>query len=91
MGFLRKAIVISTGGLAPIKWQSYAERTAKATEAQLRLQRQALAPRPPSPVVFEVHCPYCNRRLVLYKGTSRCTNCHGGIKVSRDGSLKRVP
>lgn len=32
MGFLRKTIIVGTGGLAPIKAQSYKERTARATE-----------------------------------------------------------
>jgi hypothetical protein len=42
MGFLRKSIIIGTGGLAPIKGRSYRERTAKAAEKQVRLQEQAL-------------------------------------------------
>lgn len=42
MGFLRKAIIISTGGVAPIKANSKKERTAKAAEKQLRIQRQML-------------------------------------------------
>lgn len=52
MGFLRKSLIIGTGGLAPIKARSYRERTAKATEElaklqneQLRLQRQQAAPK----------------------------------------------
>jgi ribosomal protein L7/L12 len=40
MGFLRKTIIIGTGGLAPIKSQSYRERTAKAAEKQVKLQQQ---------------------------------------------------
>jgi large subunit ribosomal protein L7/L12 len=46
MGFLRKTILIGTGGLAPIKANSYRERTAKAAEKQVKLlsQQQAAAP-----------------------------------------------
>jgi ribosomal protein L7/L12 len=40
MGFLRKTIILGTGGLAPIKSQSYRERTAKAGEKQLKVQQQ---------------------------------------------------
>lgn len=42
MGFLRKTLLISTGGLAPVKANSKKERTAKAAEKQVRLQRQML-------------------------------------------------
>jgi Short C-terminal domain len=42
MGFLRKTLIISTGGLAPVKGRSYRERTARATEKQVRLQEQIL-------------------------------------------------
>lgn len=59
MGFLRKTILVSTGGLAPIKANSKKERIAKAAEKQVRLQQEALkqqqtrvptpAPAPPPP------------------------------------------
>ena len=42
MGFLRKTLLISTGGLAPVKANAKKERTAKAAEKQVRLQRQML-------------------------------------------------
>lgn len=42
MGFLRKTIIIGSGGLAPIKANSKKERIAKASEKQVRLQQQAL-------------------------------------------------
>lgn len=45
MGFMRKALFVSTGGLsgvAGVKANSKKERTAKAAEKQLRLQRQQL-------------------------------------------------
>lgn len=89
MGFLRKSIIIATGGLAPIKAQSYrertakaAERTARAAEAQLRIA-PAATPRQAqrTPVGSEVHCPYCNRALPPQPGVFRCTNCNGRMKV----------
>jgi hypothetical protein len=45
MGFMRKALFVSTGGLsgaAGVKANSKKERVAKATEKQLKLQQQAL-------------------------------------------------
>jgi large subunit ribosomal protein L7/L12 len=42
MGFLRKTLLIGTGGLAPVKASSKKERTAKAAEAQLKVQRKML-------------------------------------------------
>jgi large subunit ribosomal protein L7/L12 len=42
MGLLRKTILISTGGLAPVKANSKKERTAKAAEKQLKVQKQML-------------------------------------------------
>jgi hypothetical protein len=49
MGFLRKTIIIGTGGLAPIKSRSYAERSAKAMEKMARLQEQQMAGIPAAP------------------------------------------
>jgi hypothetical protein len=55
MGFLRKATFVATGGTSGlfIKANSKKERTAKALEAQVRLQKQALKqsqpPPPPNP------------------------------------------
>jgi hypothetical protein len=53
MGFLRKATFVATGGASGlvIKANSKKERTAKALEAQVRLQKQALrqSQPPPSP------------------------------------------
>lgn len=43
MGFMRKTLFVSTGGmsrLAGLKLNSTEERTAKAVEKQLRLQRK---------------------------------------------------
>lgn len=45
MGFMRKALFVSTGGLsgvAGVKANSKKERTAKAAEKQLRIQKQQL-------------------------------------------------
>lgn len=42
MGFLRKTIILGTGGLAPIKSRSYRERTARATERQAKLLEQQM-------------------------------------------------
>jgi hypothetical protein len=49
MGFLRWAAIIGTGGLAPVKGTSPRERTAKAAEKQVKLQKQALSATQPAP------------------------------------------
>jgi len=63
MGFLRKGLFVATGGLsgvAGVRANSKKDRTAKAMEAQLRLQKQAMrGPGPiwirtPPPAVLEV-------------------------------------
>ena len=63
MGFMRKALFVSTGGLSgvAVKANSKKERTAKAAEKQVRLQQQTLRvqrraipdslPRSPAPPV----------------------------------------
>ncbi|MGO9763392.1 MAG: hypothetical protein ACLP1Q_19240, partial [Solirubrobacteraceae bacterium] len=45
MGFMRKALLLGTAGLAPVKANSKKERTAKAAEKQVRLQEQMLGTR----------------------------------------------
>lgn len=46
MGLMRKLFIVSTAGLAPIKAESHKERTAKATEKQVRLmEKQSQAAR----------------------------------------------
>lgn len=53
MGFLRKGLFVASGGLsgaAGIKANSKKERTAKAMEAQLRLQKQAMRANRPAAV-----------------------------------------
>lgn len=55
MGIFRKSVLIGTAGLAPIKANSKKERTAKATEKQLKIQRQMLQEQrraTPSPVAL---------------------------------------
>jgi hypothetical protein len=47
MGLLRWAVIIGTGGLAPIRGASPRERTAKATERAARSQRSSVNPRTP--------------------------------------------
>jgi len=42
MGFLRKSLILGTGGLAPVKSRSYRERTARATEKLAKLQEQQM-------------------------------------------------
>ena len=79
MGFIRKAIVIGTGGLAPIKGRSYAERTAKATEKQLRLQKQQQAAAVPK---VNVTCPKCSAALVSPVGNNiKCPKCGFRMRV----------
>jgi hypothetical protein len=49
MGFMRKALFVGTGGasgMAGVKANSKKDRTAKATEKQLRLQKQMLTQQP---------------------------------------------
>lgn len=79
MGFLRKSILIGTGGLAPIKAKSYRERTAKATEQQLKLMRQQQAAAAPR---YNVSCPHCHKALVAPAGTVRCVRCRKMITVT---------
>jgi hypothetical protein len=57
MGFMRKALFVYTGGLSgvAVKANSKKERTAKAAEKQVRLQRQAMRSAPvatrPAPAI----------------------------------------
>lgn len=76
MGFLRKSIIIGTGGLAPIKANSYRERTAKATEKQLKLMQRAAVLR------YNVNCPHCRTALVAPAGTHRCVKCRKTLTVT---------
>jgi hypothetical protein len=49
MGFMRKALFVGTGGLsgmAGVRANSKKERTAKAAEKQVRLQKQTRVARP---------------------------------------------
>lgn len=79
MGFLRKLTIISTGGLAPIKAESFKERTAKAAEKQLRLQQQTAAAAAPK---FNVTCPKCKAALVSPVGDNiECPKCGFRMRV----------
>jgi hypothetical protein len=105
MGFMRKALFLGTGGLsgmAGVKANSKKERTAKAAEQQVRLQRQALrgGQRPvasvPSGFVkaktkFRVSCPHCQTHFFAPIGESiGCPKCGERIDVQRgDGALIR--
>jgi Short C-terminal domain len=87
VGFMRKALFLGTGGLsgaAGIKANSKKERTAKAAEKQLRLQKQmakeqrqasraaATAQAPQATAAerpkYKVPCPHCSAPLVARAG-----------------------
>jgi hypothetical protein len=91
MGFTRKALFLGTGGLSGlfIKANSKKERTAKAAEKQLQLQRQMMrqqqTPYQQAPVATEprrARCPHC-RSVFGYAspGWLRCPSCGKRIKI----------
>src|SRR3989442_1570750 len=93
MGFMRKALIIGTGGLAPVKARSHRERTANAAEKQLRLQERALAGTQPvtmSTAVWNVTCPYCYWPVQVPLGEGvRCPRPKCGQPMSvRRGAIK---
>ena len=94
MGFLRKLTIISTGGLAPIKTESYKERTAKATEKQVRLQEQATrttATRQRTAHTFRISCAHCDQKVRLPMGHDmRCPKCSGVMDVCRVGGVPGI-
>lgn len=100
MGFMRKALFLGTGGLsgaAGIKANSKKERTAKAAEKQLRLQKQMLkaqqaatgqttvrqtAAQPAAAPLYNVRCPSCSEMVRLPAGERlRCPKCKARMWV----------
>lgn len=78
VGFLRKTIIVGTGGLAPIRSRSYAERTAKAMEKTARLQEQQAA----GAARVNVKCPKCSAALVSPVGNNiKCPKCGFRMRV----------
>ena len=70
MGFTRKMFIVSTGGLgrAVVNPNSKKARTAKATEKQLKLQKQALkAEQKQQAAAFRAQQEYAQRQLELQK------------------------
>ena len=95
MGFIRKALIIGTGGLAPVKSNSAKERTAKATE---RLARgsggssvtvslgELIAAKPRS-----VQCPACEKDFVSPLSPNiGCPHCRARVSVARSGGRWRA-
>jgi DNA-directed RNA polymerase subunit RPC12/RpoP len=83
MGFLRKTVLISTGGLAPIRANSKKDRIAKAAEKQVRLQQRALRQQPTAVGArYSVNCPRCSAALVSPAGDNiRCPKCSFRMRV----------
>lgn len=84
MGLLRKTLILGSGGLAPIKSQSYKERSAKAAEKQVKLQMQAAAEaRRAATPRYNVQCPNCKAQLTAPAGDHiKCPKCRGRMKVT---------
>lgn len=83
MGFLRKTLIIGTGGLAPVKANSNRERIAKATEKQLKLQQQMLNQQQASAPRYSVNCPHCHASLTAPVGNNiRCPKCRRTMNVT---------
>lgn len=83
MGIMRWAVVIGSGGLAPVRTKSAKQRTADATEKQLRLQKQiAKADRQASAPRLNVTCPKCSAALVSPPGNNvKCPKCGFRMRV----------
>jgi large subunit ribosomal protein L7/L12 len=86
VGFMRKALFVYTGGLsgaAGIKANSKKERTAKAMEKQVRLQRQILKQQASLAVLkVNVTCPKCSAALVSPVGDDiECPECGFRMRV----------
>lgn len=95
MGLLRWAAIIGTGGLAPVKGTAPRERTAKAAEKQVRLQKEMLsggqsravrrrkvAARSPSGPQYDVTCPKCSTAQSAPAGQHFCPMCGFPIEVT---------
>lgn len=91
MGFTRKALFLATGGLSglAIKANSAKERTARAAEKQVRLQRQLLkanhgtSPVPQSPRTSDI----ASEIIALADLHKRGTLTDGEFAAARDRIL----
>jgi hypothetical protein len=99
MGFMRKALFLGTGGLsgmAGVRANSKKERTAKATEQQVRLTRQTsnTAGRTSTGRRWKVVCPECRQEFLSPKSPNiGCPACRTRVCVERVGAgvlAKRV-
>lgn len=92
MGFMRKALFLGTGGLsgaAGIKANSKKERTAKAAEKQLRLQKQVLKAQQAGAKQATTARPAAQRTIprsaVLQAGVAlynvRCPKCAAMVRL----------
>ena len=92
MGFMRKALFLGTGGLsgaAGIKANSKKERTAKALEKQVRMQKQMMnaqqatlaQPTAAIPQTYYANCPRCRKMLHSPAGDIVCPRCGTTVSV----------
>jgi hypothetical protein len=100
MGFMRKTLFVSTGGLSglAVRANSKKERTAKAAENQVRLQKQMLSggqrttvrrrkqrAQPPA-MQYDVTCPKCSTAQSAPAGPHFCPMCGFPIVVAPPAS-----
>jgi hypothetical protein len=97
MGFMRKALFLGTGGLsgaAGVRANSKKERTAKAAEKQVRLQKQAMgggraraaSPSRATVAAFRIPCVHCKQHVRVPVGEDiACPKCGQSMDVVRRG------
>jgi DNA-directed RNA polymerase subunit RPC12/RpoP len=91
MGFMRKALFLGTGGLsgmAGVRANSKKERTAKATEKQVRLTKQRSSPttRTSTERRWKVACPECKQEFLSPLSPNiGCPHCRARLTVGREG------
>jgi len=91
MGFLRKGLFVASGGLsgaAGIKANSKKERTAKAMEAQLRLQKQAMRANQAVAIPTARTVPIPTAPTTMARMSFRLTNYDGGFPFYPTGEKK---
>lgn len=87
MGFMRKALFLGTGGASGVvvKANSKKERTAKALEKQVRLQKQQMKAGRQTQATprYNLSCPLCSAAIVAPVGRNiKCPKCRGQINVT---------
>jgi rRNA maturation endonuclease Nob1 len=105
MGFMRKALFLGTGGLsgaAGIKANSKKERTAKALEKQVRLQKQMLKAQQAGPIaqqatvtpqLYWMNCPNCRKALrAPVSENLQCPRCGSPVSMQPPANIaKQAP